>query len=457
MGIQQVTIDPAGANVKLDNGSWRRIFGPISDQTGLDGNRVIAVDFLIEATDIDTLQSRYRLTYEQFNSQKNKKFVATLDDELASPLVSLEPGDGTYTATFSVLADNDRLAKTATSIGMSLLIVAEPIELLPDILGDAAGVEGMTVTTTFNAARDRSITVNAIFVTDESGSAQTNLDAIKDTIFTDQLLVETTGARNAASKQVLTSEILVDPEGQGRRIEAEWRSERDAFATTNTAEARSFAVGIETTQPDEWSLDSQAGNRPLLIHASGSVHLSHDLLSRGVLEAKANVEADVKAAINQEIGRSPELKALTSSFSSDADQGLLTFDIVYQADNTTVITYSRTHSIEISPDAAIAGDSSGFIHRQESPTSPDVMHTITVERMGVGQLGREGLSRPPDSRVIVNRSLVNTDSKYDTSSSLETDFGFAIFRERLQESFLELNFEEGTRDLLNPVGEQGSG
>ncbi len=437
MGIQQVTIDPNGDNVKLDNGSFRRIFGQISDQTGLDGQRAVAVDFILEADTVDVLQSRYRTTYDEWNSKRNKKFVVTLDDGLADPLVTLEPGDGTFTATFSALADTDRLGKSGTSIGMTLLIVAEPIELLPDLLGGADGVEGMTVTTTFSASRDRSITVNAAFVTDDNGSAQQNLDAIKDQIFTDILLVETTGARDATSKQVLTSELLVDSEGQGRRIETEWRSERDAFLTPDTPEARSFAVGIETTQPDEWSHDSQAGARPTLIHASGSVHLSHDLLSRGLLEAKANVESDVKAAVFQELGRVPALITLTSSFSSDADAGLLTFDIVYQIDNQTVIAYSRTHSFEVTPDASIAADSDGFHHRQESPASPDVIHNITVERFGVGQLGGSGLAFKPDI-LFPGRSLVDAGVKYDSSSPIQTDFAFVVFHERFSQSFLEL-------------------
>lgn len=441
MGIQQVTLDPAGDDVDLDNTTWRRIWGTISDQTGIDGQRALAIDFTIEGDTVDEFQTRYRATVALFNSIRNKKWVVTLDDALSDPLATIEPGDGTFTATFSALSDNDAFGRSGTSIGMTLLLLAEPIELLPDtddLLGGAAvdGVESLTITTTYNAGRDRSITVNAIFVTSGANSAQANLDAVKDRIFEQLLLVTADGSRDDASKQVLSSEILVDPEGQGRRLEAEWRSEREAFATANTSEARTFSVGIETTQPDEWVV-SDAGPRPTLIHCSGSVFLSHDILARGLLQAKTNVETDVRAAIAQELGRTPQLKTISTSFSSDADQGVLTFDIVYQADNTQVISYTRTHSVDISPDRAIASDSEGFHHVQESPTSPDVLHTILVERMGVGQLGPEGLGFRPDN-IVAGRQVDDSGSKYDYSAALETDFGSNVYKERFSQTFLEL-------------------
>lgn len=88
----QVTVD----GVELDNNSWRYVLEETGDDIGLDNQRALAIDFVIQADTTASLQERYAQTREDF-IKSNIRAVFTHDDSASTTFADVSPGDGIHT------------------------------------------------------------------------------------------------------------------------------------------------------------------------------------------------------------------------------------------------------------------------------------------------------------------------------------------------------------------------
>lgn len=164
----QVTVD--GNN--LDNGTWRRLVGSFGDDTGVDGRRVVVVDFVIQADDAPTLSTRYKSTRDDF-IKINPRAVLTLDDTGGVDDIDVSPSDGFHTQVATAVGLAPGHEQTGHSKVCRLYIVADTA---PPNAGGAGGAAASGVSTytgmqgtlrrtiTYNAGRVQSRAVLATFV-----------------------------------------------------------------------------------------------------------------------------------------------------------------------------------------------------------------------------------------------------------------------------------------------------
>lgn len=165
----QATVD----GVNLDNGTWRRVVGQFGDDTGLDGRRVLAVDFIIEADSAATLASRYKATRDDF-IKVNPRATLTLDDTGGEDWADVSPSDGFHTSTRTTVGIAAGHEQTGNSHYCRLYILADTS---PPNAGGAGGgaASGLSTykglqgtlrrTISYNAGRVQSRAVLATFVT----------------------------------------------------------------------------------------------------------------------------------------------------------------------------------------------------------------------------------------------------------------------------------------------------
>lgn len=164
----QVTVD--GNN--LDNGTWRRLVGSYGDDTGVDGRRVVVVDFIIQADTAAELSTRYKSTRDDF-IKVNPRAVLTLDDTGGVDDIDVSPSDGFHTQVATAVGLAPGHEQTGHSRVCRLYIVADTS---PPNAGGAGGAAASGVSTydglqgtlrrtiTYNTGRVQSRAVLATFV-----------------------------------------------------------------------------------------------------------------------------------------------------------------------------------------------------------------------------------------------------------------------------------------------------
>lgn len=412
MGDMQASVN----GTSLDNGSWRVILGDISCSEGMDGKVTCTADFHVEADDADTLQSRINTTYDSFRKQ-NPTCIFTLDSAATNKMRSIAPGDGRHLAVVSTVVEDPEHKGTLYSAGFTLVVIAE-LAIASSV--GITGLESMTQSEVYNSGRSRVRQVVGTFISIGGQSAALNYAAARSQLLTDYMLTESTGAYSSANKFVLVDEKTDDPGAVGLRLNFSLESEYQVFPMASTPEARSSTIEISTSIPDEW--DERGGTRPTLIHAQGAVFLSITALQGGVLQAWDHVEADIRAAIAQETGKS-DLQIVKTDKTSDADLGILKFSVAYIADNTVVLSLQIMETITTTLDTAEAVDSDGYDYVQRSPKPLSRQRSISATRVGIGLVNLRAYIGNPQPTLPDHNAVELIGETASDMGEITTEFG----------------------------------
>lgn len=481
MGKMQATYD----GVDLDRSEhatsserWRRIIGTFGDDTGLDGKRVLAVDFYIYANDAATLEARKAATIADFD-KVNGRFTLTLDDTGGGLFADVAPNDGIHSDTACVIVQQANKAQTGHRLNMRLLCVAGVS------LPSAGGVPGASVPTweglvgniaygkDFNSARieayrflatftttfdddqygpftvnsvetaggkarfvvatapptfkagmrlkitagtaylgihlitaidvaTKKITTDTAYTATATGTAyvgnvktgEENYLAVRSTILTDYMKVETSGARDEpgvdpvtdpSSKMVLKSEVRDGKDKDQNQFQVFLQSGYMKRKLENTASARGLSMQLARSEPERWPKDG--GPKPLYLGVKASVPCDVTVLGDGKLYAvwEASLKADVEAAVMDETGETA-LKPLSISVGFDDESGRIECQCTYQARNSVNVAYSVETTIKIDDNRIRAQESGseGFHVDQRPPGPPPGTATVTATRVGAG-------------------------------------------------------------------------
>lgn len=434
----QATVD----GTDLDNGTWRRIAGQIDDSTSPDGQRTVMVNFFVTGNTPADLQTNYATTRSEMIS-RDKRCTVTLDDGGGNDLADMQPGDGDHIAVLSTVVENAEHGKTGTSLALTLVILAEIVNTFgPADLPALVGLDSLSIIEAFNPSRASAIVVRGSFVATTGNTAEDNYNTARPSLLTTYCKCLATGGYDVTNEFVLSGEKLENISGQKNRFDFQLESEFQAYPFTNTPSARSVTLTVASTQPDEW--DEAVGPVPELLDVRGGVFLDADVLSTGVLAAWATVEADVLAAVVQESSRG-DLELVRKNVISDADQGLLSFEVIYRSVNALNISFTRTVEIIDQPEEAISVDSDGKHRIQQSPGSPARMQIVRVARLGVGftDLDPWALTYPS----LSGRILHPAGRRFSRQGPLRTPWSSDVWRQTGEFKFLELNLEDAGGEI----------
>lgn len=414
----QVIID--GNN--LDNGTWRFITGDFVHSMTLDGGESLVVDCLIEANDASTLATRIASTKQTFRS-RGKRIQAQFG---GTTVHDFHPGTDEDTIdTATALSDAPEYKKTAYSVAYRLVCAIEvnvpsPIE---EANANLEGLETLQVLHTYNAAgRLVTRTLTGAFARNGTGDGRALYVAARDELLTTYLKTAAGGAWDATEKYVLTDEVLDNPDGEDLRIEFTLASQYRAQAWTNAgANVRNATLQVEVGQAPEWHEDE--GDPPTMIGVSGRVALLPSAVDASGVAAlwSGGIQADVRAEAQRAAG-GVDIATRRESYSFDETDCSLVVNCSYQAGSVDVFAYDRTDVIQVDEDLAVFAATNGFHHLQESPTSPDVQHEVTVTRVGVGVVDADTLV-PTPTPLVQGRVCKRMTRTGSVRGTIQTEFG----------------------------------
>lgn len=421
----------------LDNGSTRYCHGEIVDSIAPDGVRTITVPFVVEGSTADNLATLIGTTITDF-CKRNVTCTVKLDSGGSSNYASVAPADGRHLNVVTSIVSDATVKKTATSVGLLLVIVAEVVNALPttEITGvSEAGLDSFEVSLRYNAGRIVSRTVSGSFVDTGSGSTgESHYNAARSSILTNHLLTGSSGEYDATSKMVLVGEVIENDDGDSRRWNFLLESVYQRIPLTSTTEARGLAgFTVQTYEPDEW--DERAGTRPTFVSVQGRAFISNSAWASGVHQIWAQkLRADVLAGLATETGLA-DFTVKQERISSDPQECAISFDCLYCVNQPVVYEYRRTDQIHDAIDQAIAASSDGSHYVQVSPASPDRQRIITVQRFGQGIAD---LAPEDPTATIDGRKCWYVDADHSQEGPITTPAGSGFYRQSLTVRFLEL-------------------
>lgn len=241
------------------------------------------------------------------------------------------------------------------------------------------GIAGNAITTETDYVADDTGTLDVGEVT--TGLA--NYQAQKGTILSGCLLTDSDGSRNSSSGMALTGESVEVNDDDNTcvfSLSSDWM-EYEIDSSGDGAAARTFNLSVATTQPDAWQ-ESEAGPRPLMVNATGSVTFDRDDLGRAVKDSDWNtIESKVESAIKTKTGQN-DIKRLSLQVQTSGQNNAINFSAAYMAINTDHFTYQQVHNESRTLNFQDWRDADGYHTFQKAPGPDDVVVSISVNRTG---------------------------------------------------------------------------
>lgn len=378
-------------SVNLDNGTDRLIYGqPINDRS-TSGVHLIRVNFKIEAATTAALQALWDSTKTAFVT-KDKRVIFNYDDGAGTPLEDLEQGVNTVTGIITSVTQIEGIASSANVINAVLDVVAalEPTEGLP-------GQVGEIVTTKFlTAANTEARTVTAQFGNSDDGltSAAANYAAARASLLTTFLGVDSDGGRDGTTGLAKTGENVQSLDEDENLVIVTLSSEEIPVDFSSEPALRGNDLIIKTIEPENWSQDDAAGERPTVISVSGRSVVDQDALSGSLHDVWVKIRSNVESILKSETGLT-DISLQNVEIDSNQGDSTAIFSATYLAKNTVVLQYSRTERETEKPEYQIWVDANGCEVVQKRPGDNPLIRTITVDRIGVGLIdldpGFEGI------------------------------------------------------------------
>lgn len=327
-------------------------------------------------------------------------FVATFDEDGggAFTITSVENASGKarFVATVSVpptFAPGMRLKVTSGTgyVGVHLIT--------------AIDVANKKITT--DTAYSATATGSAVIGTLTTGAA--NFAAARTSILEDILGCDADGGRDSTTGLSLVSEKREDNDEDGNQytvaLESAW-SELETHAAQ-----RELTISIAEEQPEEWET-AAGGVAPVYIYVQGSVTMDREVLVAANADLHQLFDSDVKAAVEahvvDQVNKGP-IRLRRRKITSNLKESRLSFELVYQARNLTVISATIT---------------------REERTDDNSVHYRLMD-------GHDYDQRPkglPPKYITVVSSRASTDNSQPSVPTPAGDGAGAIYRESSQGS-----------------------
>lgn len=321
------------------------------------------------------------------------EFLPTFDDEAEGPF------------TFTAVTDVGGLARFDFQVGTVLPAFAAGHRLK---VASGTGYVGIHVVTAIDVA-NRRVQTDSPYVATATGSAfvgeiipaDTHYQAARDELL--DMLGTDEGDRDSTTGLALVKETAEDA-GDGQSLvillQAEW-GEADLGP-----EVRRQTITIIEEEPQAWH--PGGGTRPVYLNVTGGVEVDRDQAPN--LHAQwAVIEPKVMAAVRANTGKS-DLRPLFRKFASDPKEGLITFDIRLQADNSTVLSHEEKEAITIQDDT-VGGKAGRYDYDQRPEGLFPKTVVISVARVGRTLQTPLPVGRPANEGAATYRAVSDQSSK----------------------------------------------
>ncbi len=279
----------------------------------------------------------------------------------------------------------------------------------------------------------------------ELTSATANYEAQRDTIMTTYLDTLADGERGATGLTLIVEQLEEVEDGSATNVFLQ--SSRMKY-TANVTGQRKFDMKIETEDVQQWSKASGAGARPAIHTVSGTFEMDEaqrtiSLSQVWVTAVKAAVETAIKVENGGETIKPIAIRyAVTTA-------GLLEFSCIYQSKNILVLHYKRSVSYRVDPDYVKMGGADGYHHVQKPSTPPPTFATVTVTRVGIGNVELD--VEAPDIKGLTPIPAGSAESEEDVSANFSSD----VWIQTKSQAYEYVRFKDGAEVDVTQVFTQG--
>lgn len=380
----QVTVD----GVNLDNNSWRYVLEETGDDIGLDNQRALAVDFVIQADDTATLQERYAQTREDF-IKSNIRAVFTHDDSASTTFADVSPGDGIHTDVRCTIGIVSGKSQTGHRYYCRLYVLAGV--QIPQAPGgavpgsgnttyagltssisrkraiDAGGIESRTLLltfgTTYSGTANGPYTLNSV---EDSGGKAVFVVATTPAAFSEGMRLEVSGssayngvhlitAINTTTKKITTDTAFGSTDtgtvyiGDITTAQENYDAAKGSIFTellgVESDGSRSSTTGLKLTKQIFEDTDELGKQLSVMLESRED----DDVELTGVNDADRGFEISITEVDpdtwNPKGGTAPRLITVTGSAVLDKDKLAAGSLVLHQLFNSTILPQVKTHML----------------------------------------------------------------------------------------------------------------
>ena len=301
-------------------------------------------------------------------------FVDTFDDDANGPYTIDSVANSGGKAVFHITA-----APVVFAVGQRLKVTAGTAYLGVHLV-TAINVGAQTITT--DTSYSATATGTAYIGTLTSG--ETNYNSAKATLLTDYLGTASTGARDGTTGLSLVTEIPETSDENGNQFTVMLQS-GPMQDMANTSSARVANLSIKQSEPEKWN--TRFGTKPKWFTARGSLSCSKTVLGGTALFSvwASSAQGDILTLVKAKTGQT-NLKILDLQHESDDGAGVISFEVKYQAVNTSVLAGNITVNVDEGDDAVGIREVTGFDYEQRPPGFTPKTCIVAVSRIGVGEV-----------------------------------------------------------------------
>lgn len=372
-------ISVGGTDLNLGTDA-RKIIGQPVNVRSTAGVHTIRVTFHLQADTTSALQTAWKSAQASFNT-KNKRVLLNYDDGAGDPLEDITQGKNGYQNIITSISQTEGAASTAYSIEAVLDVVATFEE--EDGLGGQVGEISVTKFLTEGQVEARSLTVTFKNSDDGGTTGLANYTSGRSTLLTTYMGTDSDGGRNSSTGLALTGENVRALDESDNLVVVTLVSEEVVVDFSSETSLRSSDLNIQTSQPDAWPEDADAGPIPTSVIVNGSVSVDKDALSGNLHDVWDTIRSQVETEVKTQTGKS-DITLVTFSLVSDRKVSLVSFNAVYRADNLDVFNFRRVDRESENPQYRIYTDADGKEVIQKRPGPNPMTRTITINRVGVG-------------------------------------------------------------------------